>query len=59
MEAGVKFCKTITEMLESGEINEKKLFFFGWMDMSINKIIGFGVQEILIFLYQNLFIQKR
>ena len=40
---------------------KKKLFFptrliFYWMDMSIKKIIGFGVRKIPIFPYQNLFI---
>ena len=65
MEARVKFCKIITEMFESGEIDENKLFFpmrliVGSMDMSINEIIVFGAREIPIFpYYQNLFIQKR
>ena len=27
MEARVKFCKAVTEMFESSEIDEKKLFF--------------------------------
>ena len=63
MEARVKFCKTITEMFESGEIDENKIVFSDeahfWLNMSINKIIGFWVRKIPIFLDQNLFIQKR
>ena len=64
MEARVKFCKTITEMFESGEIHENKIVFSDEDDFllngsSINKIISFGVRKILKFPYQNLFIQKK
>ena len=61
MEASGKFCKTITEMFESGEIDENKIVFsdkaYFWL--SIKKMIGFGVRKIPIFPYQNLSIQKR
>ena len=41
MEAGVKFCKTITEMFESGEIDENKIVFSDeghfWLNGYVNK----------------------
>ena len=52
METRVKFCKTITEKFESGEIDIKKIVFFfpirlifGWMDSSIKKSFRFWVTE--------------
>ena len=41
MEVRVKFCKTITEMFESGEIDENKIVFSGgayfWLNGYVNK----------------------
>ena len=57
MEARVKFCKTITAMFESGDIDENEIVVFSdeahfWLNAtSINKIIGFGVRKIPIFPY--------
>ena len=41
IEARVKFCKTITEMFESGEIDENEIVFFGeahfWLNGYVSK----------------------
>ena len=64
METRVKFYKTITEMFESGEIDENKIVFpdetHFWLNGYVNKQnYRFGVRKIPIFPYKNFFIQER
>ena len=64
MKVRVKFYKTITEMFESGEIDENKIVFSDeahfWLNGYVNKQnYRFWGSVNPISPYQNLFIQKR
>ena len=64
MEKPVDSYKTITGMFEEGELNEKLIIFtvehiFAWMDVWINRIIGFGTRKISEFQKRIFYIQLK